>query len=92
VTRAAVPSIRDLLDRVHAAGVDLYRRGDAVRYRCPPGALTPELRAEIVARRVEILAYLAAPPWVPCRCCGRFAFSSPSVTCYWCRPAGGVCR
>ena len=88
MTPAAPPAVRDLLDRLHAAGVDLYRRGDGIRYRCPPGALTDAFRAEIAAQKPALLAYLAPHP---CAACGRHAFPVARL-CYWCargRPMTG---
>lgn len=38
---------RDLLERLHAAGVELKVEGDRLHYRAPKGALTPELRAAL---------------------------------------------
>lgn len=84
-------SVAALLDALHARGVELYRRGDGLRYRCPPGAFTADLRAAVAAQRVALLAELAPHP---CARCGRHAYPVAGVTCYWCRrdPARAVRR
>jgi hypothetical protein len=46
---------RDLLQRLHAAGVILTVQGDRLRYRCPTGALTPELRAALAEWKPDLL-------------------------------------
>ena len=71
-----------LLERLRAAGVEFWRVGSSLRYRCAPGALTPDLRAAIAAQRSALLTYLTPHP---CAGCGRHAFPVPGVTCYWCR-------
>lgn len=38
--------------------VKLWTRGDGLGYSAPPGTLTPELRAQIIERKTEILAFL----------------------------------
>ena len=48
--------------------------------RAPPARIPPELRAEIAARKRELLDALATHP---CTGCGRFAFRVPRA-CYWC--------
>lgn len=45
---------RDLLQRLHNAGVELKVDGDRLRYRCPAGALTPELRAALEELKPEL--------------------------------------
>ena len=54
--RSAGDLVRDLLAR----GVALWFEGERLRFRGPQGALTPELRAELGARRDEVLASLRA--------------------------------
>ena len=49
----------DLLARVAGAGIQLWSENGELRFRAPKGALTPELRAEIGARRAELIALLA---------------------------------
>lgn len=57
----------EFLSRVRDMGINLWVDGDDLRYSAPKGTLTPELRAEMVERKAEILALLretraAAPP------------------------------
>ncbi len=49
------------------------------------GALTDEDRAELRARKDELLELLGPQP---CASCGRFAFDNAGVVCYWCRHPG----
>ena len=43
-----------LMEQLRAAAVILAVDGDGLRYRCPPGALTSELRAaEMVLNQTE---------------------------------------
>lgn len=46
---------RDILQRLHAAGVTLTVQGDRLRYRCPPGAMTAELRAALAEWKPELV-------------------------------------
>jgi amino acid adenylation domain-containing protein len=48
-----------------AAGVKLWVEGGALRFRAPPGALTPELRAALQARKAELMARLGAGEAAP---------------------------
>ncbi|WP_394841909.1 non-ribosomal peptide synthase/polyketide synthase [Pendulispora brunnea] len=48
----------DLMRRLEAAGVALWLDGDTLRYRAARGALGPELRDELRARKEEILRFL----------------------------------
>jgi TubC N-terminal docking domain len=51
-----------LLAACAARGIALQVDGDRLRYRCPRGALPPELRAELIAHRAALVAMLASPP------------------------------
>ena len=46
------------LSHVHDLGINLWADGDDLRYIAPEGALTQELRAELVERKTDILAFL----------------------------------
>ena len=46
---------RELLQRLHDAGVILTVDGDRLRYRAPAGALTPELRAALEELKPELV-------------------------------------
>lgn len=48
----------ELMDVLRKRGVVLQASGDRINYRARPGALTPELRANLVAHKRAILAYL----------------------------------
>ena len=57
----------ELVSRVRDLGINLWVEGDDLRYSAPKGALTQDLRAELVAHKAEILAFLretqaVAPP------------------------------
>ncbi len=45
-----------LLRRLHEAGVFLTVRGDRLLYRCQAGAMTDDLRADLLTWRPELLA------------------------------------
>ena len=47
-----------LLAYLHSLDVELWAEGDRLRYSMPKGVLTPVLRAELTARKEEILALL----------------------------------
>jgi hypothetical protein len=57
-----------LLDRCRDAGIKLTADGQNLGFRAPPGALTPELRAAIVARKGEVLALLGGAGGSVVRC------------------------
>ena len=46
----------ELVRRMAAAGIELWREGDRLRFRAPSGALTAELRAAVGEHRAELLA------------------------------------
>jgi amino acid adenylation domain-containing protein len=48
----------DLLSRLRDLGVTLWVDGDQLRFRAPDGVMTPSLRAELVSRKSEIVAFL----------------------------------
>lgn len=50
-----------IVSSAYARGVLLFVEGDRLRYRCAPGALAPDLRAEIAGARDSIVAYLSSP-------------------------------
>jgi amino acid adenylation domain-containing protein len=52
--------VTDLLSALAAQGVVLWFEGNRLRFRAPQGALSAELRAQIGARRDEVLAALRA--------------------------------
>ncbi|WP_457336653.1 condensation domain-containing protein, partial [Rhizobacter sp. P5_C2] len=52
--------VTDLLSALAAQGVLLWFEGSRLRFRAPQGALSAELRAQIGARRDEVLAALRA--------------------------------
>jgi hypothetical protein len=52
----------ELLSACRSAGVELLLDGQAIRYRAPEGALTPDLREALKAYKPELAAALAAPP------------------------------
>src|SRR5207253_6081793 len=53
-----------LLSACAGRGIVLFVDGGRLRFRAPAGAMTPELRAAVVAHKAALLAHLAAhPPW-----------------------------
>jgi hypothetical protein len=46
---------RDLIQRVHDAGIKLKIDGDRLTYRGPKGALTPDLRAALADWKPDLL-------------------------------------
>jgi len=48
----------DLIDRLEAAGVQLWPEGRQLRFRAPKGALSPALRDELAASRERVLEVL----------------------------------
>ncbi len=55
-------SVTSILTRVSAAGITLTANGDRLRFDAPHG-LPPELRADLVEHKAEILALLASQPF-----------------------------
>ena len=50
--------MNDLLTELRSRDITLWRDGDNLRFSAPTGALTPELRAEMGARKSELLETL----------------------------------
>jgi len=46
---------RNLIQRIHDAGINLKIDGDHLTYRGPKGALTPELRAALAEWKPDLL-------------------------------------
>ena len=46
------------LKHLHRRDMELWVEGDRLRYSAPEGALTPTLRAELVARKQDVIAFL----------------------------------
>ena len=53
-------TVDQLLRCLADCAVELFLDGDRLRYRAPAGALTPDLRGEISARRSAIIDHLRA--------------------------------
>jgi len=51
---------RELLERLEACDVKVWVEGEDLRCSAPKGALTPELQAELKARKKEVIAFLGA--------------------------------
>lgn len=58
MTRAAAESVADLLLSLRADGIVLWAEEGRLRFDAPAGAMTPALRAELGARKAEIVAFL----------------------------------
>jgi len=46
---------RDLIQRLHDAGVTLTIEGVRLRYSCPAGAMTPDLHAALTAWKPDLI-------------------------------------
>jgi molybdopterin converting factor small subunit len=57
-------TLAELLTVVSAADIRLEARGDRLVFDAPHGALTPELRAELVHQKPALLAWLAPVEFV----------------------------
>lgn len=51
-------TLRELLDELKRAGVELHPEGDTLHFRAPKGALSPALREQLLAHKPELLAHL----------------------------------
>ncbi len=58
-------SIEEIFAQLHRHGIRIWREGDRLRYRAPKGALLPELRAELMRRKDEIIMRVADSSPVP---------------------------
>ena len=78
----------EVLQEAQRRGIVLTPRGTAIRFRGPRGALSEELKRELVRHKPEIIVILeAGPETYPCSSCGQFTFAEADVLCYWCRRA-----
>ncbi len=53
-----------LIKEFKTAGITLWCEGDALRYRAPAGAMTPERIALLRQYKAELLTVLAMPDWI----------------------------
>lgn len=60
-------TIESLTTTIASRGVSLYLEGEALRFRAPKGALTAELKQQIVEHRGEIIAQMRPPAAAKCR-------------------------
>jgi amino acid adenylation domain-containing protein len=67
-------TIKTFLSELNNLNIKLWVEGEQLRYRAPPETLTPSLRAELVARKAEVITFLSKaqqhsedvlPPIVP---------------------------
>lgn len=57
--------VNDLLDRCKALGISLWANGQKLGFDAPSGALTADLRAELVRYKSSLLALLRPAPTKP---------------------------
>jgi hypothetical protein len=55
----------DLIARCRTRGIHLWVESGRLRYDAPQGALDPDLRAELLAHKVELVELLAPSPPAP---------------------------
>ena len=48
----------EFLSHLRSKDIRVWPEGDTLRYDAPPGALTPDLRQELLERKQEILIFL----------------------------------
>jgi hypothetical protein len=90
-------AVWELLEALQRRGVELRPEGQALHYRCPKGALTDGLRAQIQEHKTEIMAVLCGSPdqstahvgrhGEPCLQCGdtwQWPTTTGSWVCAWC--------
>lgn len=78
--------VAELLDRLRAADARVFLRDGRVVVDAPSDVLTPDVEAELRARRDELAAALRPRALsYPCISCGRFHYVEPTPICYWCR-------
>lgn len=51
-------TITEMLSALRSQGIHLWVEGEKLKYRAPHGALTAELRSQLIARKAELLTYL----------------------------------
>ena len=77
---------REALREVRRRGVSLAPQGTFLRFRGPKGALSEELKRDLVKHKPEILVLLGGDrATYPCSTCGGFAFAAAGTVCHWCR-------
>lgn len=63
----AMSGITSLLGELRAAGVSIRLEGERLIVEGPTGAVTPEMRAELVRRKAELVSALESDPGCPPR-------------------------
>ncbi len=54
--------MKDLIEELRQLDIKLWRDGDNLRFNAPAGALTPELRARLIAHKAELLSHCSDAP------------------------------
>ncbi len=74
------------IEEARSRGIVLTPAGATLRFLGPKGALSEELKRELVRNKPEILSLLVEDrSTYPCSTCGQFAFAQAGTICYWCR-------
>jgi hypothetical protein len=72
----------DYLEELKAKGVSLWVDGPTLRYRAPKEIITPELCAELKARKAEIIALLKKHGVPVCHYCGSGILTVERENCF----------
>ena len=51
-------TIAEILRSLEANQIRIWSEGDNLRFSAPTGVMTPEMREQIAARKVELIAFL----------------------------------
>jgi len=51
-------TVFELISKLGSVGIKLWLEGDQLRFKAPKGALTVELREDLVAKKAEVIAFL----------------------------------
>lgn len=78
-----------LMETLRLSGASFLLVDGEPRIKAPSGLLTPEMVSSLRTHREAIGALLTSHP---CGSCGRFAFPTSGITCYWCRRTDAVER
>ena len=77
-------SVYELMAKLGAAGIKLWVDDGQLKFKAPKGALTPDLKAELVENKAAVIEFLVQPTVIQIR--NPVAYPRRTGASLWCFP------